>query len=179
MEKLEEFSFFAVRTDEDANLEMQVKNKIERELDGTPASAFIPLRQTKVRINGTVFSHLEMAMPNYVFILNSGIDDKLGKKIKKIKGVEEILSTPVNGKDIPTPIEWKEMAKFIKSTPSIDEMMLAYYGNTKTYVIFGANAGAKCEVTNVTNTEAQIILGLNNPIKTTVPLWYIGKEETQ
>jgi hypothetical protein len=177
MEKLEEFSFFAVRTDEDANLEMQVKNKIEKELLGTPASAFIPLRQTKIRINGATFSHLEMAMPNYVFILNSGIDDKLGKKIKKIKGVEEILSTPVNGKDIPTPIEWKEMSKFIKSTPTAEDIINLYASNT--YVIFGANAGAKCSVVGITDAGAQIVLGLTNPITTTIPVWYIGKEETQ
>lgn len=177
MEKIDSFSFYVVRTAEDANVEMDVKVKLESILSETAASVFIPLRQSKARIGGAVFSHLEMAMPNYVFILNSGMDENTSRKIKKIHGVEELLVSSSSDSQEPAAITWKEMSRFIKATPSSEDIRSLYSDNT--YVVFGTNAGARCRVKNVENGLASVTIELKKPIDTTLPVWYLGKEETQ
>lgn len=172
---MEKTKFYALRTNEDGNLEFDVKLKLERKFKDI--YVFVPLKKTRVKIDSSYFGYYERLMPDYLLFSYPELTESTIKKIGNIKGVENILmEKSSSGADIVSPLEDSEISKIIKSTPN-DQELISFYGGLNTNVIFGQYAGYSCEVAEVNSLVASIVIPSKSPIKVNLPVWYLGKEE--
>ncbi len=172
---MEKNKFYALRTNEDGNLEFDVKLKLERKFKDI--YIFVPLKKTRVKIDSNFFGYYERLMPDYLLFSYPELSESIIKKLSNVKGVENILmEKTASGKDVASPIDDSEINKIMKSTPN-DTDLTIFYNGQNTNVIFGQYAGYSCDVLSVSNLVASIVIPSKSPIKVNLPVWYLGKEE--
>lgn len=174
MEKTDS-KFYALHTSEDGNLEFDVKIKLEKKFKDI--RILVPLKKTRVKIDSSFFNYYERIMPGYLLFSHPLLSESILKRIAAVKGIENVLIEKTsNDGEIALPIEHSEFTKIMKSTPTDKELADFYEGNS-TNVIFGQYAGYACSVISIDNLVARITIPSTQPVLTTLPVWYLGKEE--